>query len=555
MTDVVRGTGVVAGVVKGPVIWKQPLRMHPTPLCVLPEEQREAEAEKLRNAIELVADGYTARAAQATGDAADVLTALAQLARDRGWVRPAVKAVNGGVPASTAALNALESISATFRRVGGLMAERVTDLGDIRDRVLARLAGQPEPGVPTPQTPSILLADDLSPADTADLNLDFIVAIAIRLGGPTSHTAIVARQRGLPCIVGVAELDEVQEGDVVLIDGAAGTLTRQLDDLDADALVRADADRRAAMDAWVGPARTSDGVDVQLLANVADGEAARDAASKPVDGVGLYRTEFGFLSATTEPTVEEQAATYAEVLEAFPGRKVVIRTLDAGTDKPVPFASLEEEPNPALGVRGHRLGLARPGLVDRQLDAIALAARSTGSEPWVMAPMISTVDEAAEFAQECRARGVSVGVMVEVPAAALLAEEFLNVVDFVSIGTNDLTQYVMAADRLAPELAHLTDPWQPAVLRLIRLTADAGQRLAKPVGVCGEAAADPALACVLVGLGITSLSMAAAAVPAVGVQLSQVSLAQCSSAAEAALRATTAAEARRAAAQALGGAA
>ena len=551
MTDVVRGTGVVAGVVKAPVVWKQPLRLHPTPLCALPTQQREAEAERLKQAIDLVSEGYTSRAAQATGDAATVLAALAQLARDRGWVRPALKAIDGGMPAPTAALDALESISATFRRVGGVMAERVTDLGDIRDRVLARLAGEPEPGVPTPDEPSILLADDLSPADTADLNLDLIVAIATRLGGPTSHTAIVARQRGLPCVVGVPHLGDVREGDVVLLDGAAGTLTRRLSELDADALVAADARRRAAIDAWVGPARTADGADVQLLANVADGAAARDAAARPVDGVGLYRTEFGFLTAQTEPTVEEQAATYSEVLAAFPGKKVVVRTLDAGTDKPVPFASLAEEPNPALGTRGHRLALAQPGLVERQLDAIALAAKGHEPEPWVMAPMISTVDEAAQFAADCRARGLFAGVMVEVPAAAVLAEDFLRVVDFVSIGTNDLTQYVMAADRLAPELAHLTDPWQPAVLRLTKLTAQAGQRLDKPVGVCGEAAADPVLACVLVGMGITSLSMAAAAVPAVGVQLAKVTCADCERAAEAALKATTAAGARQAAVDAL----
>ncbi|MDO5677613.1 MAG: PEP-utilizing enzyme [Propionibacteriaceae bacterium] len=551
MTDVVRGTGVVAGVVKAPVVWKRPLMMHPTPLCALPTERREAEAQRLTLAVQEVAEGYTRRANQAKGEAAEVLGALAQLTCDRGWVRPALKAISDGMPAPTAALDALESISATFRRLGGVMAERVTDLGDIRDRVIARLAGQPEPGVPTPSVPSILLADDLSPADTADLNLDLIVAIATRLGGPTSHTAIVARQRGLPCVVGVTDLMDVQEGDTVLLDGAAGTLTRRLADLDADALVAADARRRAAVDAWEGPAVTKDGVSVQLLANVADGVAAEEAAARPVDGVGLYRTEFGFLTAQIEPTVEEQAATYAEVLKAFPAKKVVVRTLDAGTDKPVPFASLSEEPNPALGVRGHRLAIAQPGLVLRQLDAIALAAANHEPRPWVMAPMISTVDEAAQFAQDCRARGLFAGVMVEVPAAALLAEEFLRVVDFVSVGTNDLTQYVMAADRLAPELAHLTDPWQPAVLRLTKFTADAGARLGKPVGVCGEAAADPILACVLVGMGITSLSMAAAAASAVGVQLSRVTSADCERAAEAALKATTASDARSAAAAAL----
>ncbi|MHA7861154.1 phosphoenolpyruvate--protein phosphotransferase [Tessaracoccus sp. Y36] len=547
MTDVVRGTGVVAGVVKAPVVWKRPNLTPPAPLYALAADHREAAAEELMQAVQSVSAGYEERARRADGAAAKVLTATAQLASDRGWVRPALKAIAAGVPASTAAINAIESIAATFRRLGGVMAERVSDLGDIRDRVVSRLSGQPEPGVPTPERPSILLADDLSPADTADLDLDLIIAIATRLGGPTSHTAIIARQRGLPCVVGVTDLESIADGDVVLLDGAAGTLSRRLSELDADALVAADLRRRAVIDGWTGPAATADGTAVQLLANVADGAAARAAATGPVSGVGLYRTELGFLNSLTEPPVAQQADTYAQVLNAFPGRKVVLRTLDAGTDKPVPFASLPHEPNPALGIRGHRLAMSQPGLVRRQLDAIALAARGREPRPWVMAPMIATVDEARGFARECRQRDLVAGIMVEVPAVALLAEEILREVDFVSIGTNDLAQYVMAADRLAPELAHLTNPWQPGVLRLVKMTADAGQRVGKPVGVCGEAAADPALACVLVGMGITSLSMAAAAVPGVGVQLAKVSVEKCRRAAEAVLKAPTATDARSAA--------
>ncbi|MFD0865915.1 phosphoenolpyruvate--protein phosphotransferase [Tessaracoccus lubricantis] len=547
MTDVVRGTGVVAGVVKAPVVWKRPHLAPPTPLYALPSDHREAEAEEFMQAVQTVAAGYEERARRAKGAAAKVLMATAQLASDRGWVRPALKAIADGVPAATAAINAIESIAATFRRLGGVMAERVSDLGDIRDRVVSRLSGEPEPGVPMPEQPSILLADDLSPADTADLDLDLIIAIATKLGGPTSHTAIIARQRGLPCVVGVPDLQTIGDGDVVLLDGAAGTLTRRLSEVDADALVQADARRRAAIDGWAGPGVTADGKAVQLLANVADGAAARAAAVGPVEGVGLYRTELGFLNSLTEPTIDHQADTYAEVLDAFPGRKVVVRTLDAGTDKPVPFASLADEPNPALGIRGQRLAITRPGLIRRQLDAIAMAAMGRDPRPWVMAPMISTVDEAARFAEECRARDLFAGVMVEVPAVALLAEEFLKVVDFVSIGTNDLTQYVMAADRLAPDLAHLTTPWQPGLLRLVKMTADAGLKLGKPVGVCGEAAADPAMACVLVGMGITSLSMAAAALPAVGVQLSKITTERCRRAAEAALTAAPATDARSAA--------
>ena len=231
----------------------------------------------------------------------------------------------------------------------------------------------------------------------------------------------------------------------------------------------------------------------------------------------------------------------------------MVRTLDAGSDKPVAFATVPGEENPALGVRGLRLSFGNPGLLERQLDAIAAAAQSTGTETWVMAPMVATVAEAASFADEVRGRGLKAGVMVEVPSSALLAHQMLEVVDFLSIGTNDLTQYTMAADRMATDLAHLTDPWQPAVLQLVAITAEAGRRAGKSVGVCGEAAADPMLACAMVGMGITSLSMAAAAARPVGARLASVSYATCEDAAEAALAARDPAAARAAVLDVLGG--
>ena len=235
------------------------------------------------------------------------------------------------------------------------------------------------------------------------------------------------------------------------------------------------------------------------------------------------------------------------MLEPFgEGQYVVVRTLDAGSDKPVAFATLEGEENPALGVRGLRLSWGNPALLDHQLDGIAEAAKRTGTETWVMAPMVATVAEAEDFADQVRARGLKAGVMVEIPSAALLAHRFLEVVDFLSIGTNDLTQYAMAADRMATDLAHLTDPWQPAVLHLIAITAEAGKQAGKPVGVCGEAAADPLLACALVGMGVTSLSMASAAVKAVGARLATVTLLQCREMAEAALAASDPAAGRAA---------
>jgi phosphoenolpyruvate-protein phosphotransferase (PTS system enzyme I) len=437
--------------------------------------------------------------------------------------------------------------------MGGLMAERVTDLHDIEKRLVAHIVGEPEPGVPTPSEPSILVAEDLAPADTAGLDPSVVLALVTERGGPTSHTAIIARQLAIPCVVGVGGALTIEGGTRVLVDATAGTIEVEPDPDTSEERVRADREARASLSNWSGPGETADGTKIKILANVADGESARSAAGAPVEGVGLFRTELCFLNRKEEPSVEEQAAIYGEVLDAFrDDRYVVVRTLDAGSDKPVAFATLEGEENPALGVRGLRLSFSNPALLDRQLDAIALAAQQTGTEAWVMAPMVATIAEAKEFAESVRARGLKAGVMVEVPSAALLAHRMLEVVDFLSIGTNDLTQYTMAADRMATDLAHLTDPWQPAVLQLIAITAEAGRQAGKPVGVCGEAAADPLLACALVGMGITSLSMAAAAVRPVGARLASVNMDLCEDAAEIALAASDPMAARQAVLEALG---
>jgi len=432
------------------------------------------------------------------------------------------------------------------------MAERVTDLRDIRDRVIAELCGLPEPGVPLPDLPSILCAEDLAPADTAGLDPKLVVALATTLGGPTSHTAIIARQLGIPCVVAVEGLDEVAAGTMVLVDGTLGTVTVSPDEAAAGEAVAAAQREAEAAARWSGPGATADGHAVSILANVQDGAAARAASDTPAEGVGLFRTELCFLNRDTEPSVDEQTDIYAEVLEAFSGRKVVIRTLDAGSDKPLKFVGHPEEANPALGVRGIRIAEGNPGLLDRQLQAIASAAQRTGNPPWVMAPMIATAQEAESFAARTRSHGLTAGVMIEVPAAALLADRILEHVDFLSIGTNDLAQYTMAADRMSADLATLTDPWQPAVVSLVAMAVRAGAAAGKPVGVCGEAAADPLLACVLTGLGVSSLSAAAAAIQGVGAKLAQVTLQQCHDAAEAVLGTATAADARAAALAVLG---
>ncbi|AIT61285.1 phosphoenolpyruvate--protein phosphotransferase [Corynebacterium doosanense] len=551
----VSGTGVVAGIAYAPVVWVRPRPELPEAGNPLRDDEREPEMERFLAAVETVAERLQHRADNAQDQAAEVLKATVGMVRDRGWQKTVRKNITTGQRAEYAVVGATDRFVSMFESAGGLMAERTTDLRDIRDRVIAELRGEEEPGLPDARQPSILFADDLAPADTAGLDPEKFVAIVTEVGGPTSHTAIIARQLGVPCIVAVGkELHDIPAGEKVLVDGAAGTIARNVDESEALKSVEESRRQQERIAGWQGPAQTSDGHRVQLLANVADPKAATAAAKSQAEGVGLYRTELSFLSSTSEPSVDEQAELYGRVFDAFGTSKVVVRTLDAGSDKPIAYATLASEENPALGVRGLRIALGNEGLMTRQLDAIAQAAqaRPEGSQTWVMAPMVATADEAEWFAGLCRERGLVPGAMIEVPAAALMADTVMPSLDFVSIGTNDLTQYAMAADRLSPQLAYLTDPWQPAVLKLIELTCQGGQRHDVPVGVCGEAAADPLLACVLTGLGVNSLSAASNAVAGVGAQLAEVTLDQCREMAAAAVGSRSAAEAKAAARAVLG---
>ncbi len=550
---VIHGTPVVDGIAYAPAAWTRRPPLPPMTAAELPEDERPAQIEAFDRASAEVAEGLKQRAAEATGSAKEVLEMTSGLATDKGYLRMVKKAINSGVPAIQATMQTTAKFVEMFEKAGTLMAERTTDLRDVRDRIVARLQGLPEPGIPHLPYPVVVMGDDLSPADTAGMNSTDYVAIVTEGGGPTSHTSIIARQLGIPCIVAARKLSEIQDGVEVLVDATAGTVTVGVDAEEAKRLVSEDRERLERIRAWKGPAKTKDGVPVQLLANVQDAATARKASESEAEGIGLFRTELLFLDTPTEPTVAQQTQDYLEVFEAFPQGKVVVRTLDAGSDKPVPFATLSEEFNPALGVRGIRVTGQDPDLMLHQLDAISEAAKeSPGTDVWVMAPMISTLPEAEWFAGLCRERGLKPGIMIEVPAAVILIQKFMSVIDFVSIGTNDLTQYTMAADRMSPHLAEYTDPWQPAVLELIYQTAEAGQAQSKPAGVCGEAAADPTLACVLIGMGITSLSMATSAVSSVGAQLAQVTMAQCREAATAVRSARDSKEARARARAALG---
>lgn len=550
LQSTVKGTGVVAGVAYAEAVWVRPRPDLPTEGSIDQEASSEAEYDRFLEAVDVVAGRLENRAAAAEGQASEVLTATAGMVKDRGWHKAVRKNIRSGKNAEFATVGATDKFVTMFEAAGGVMAERTTDLKDVRDRVIAQLRGEQEPGLPMVEGQAVLFADDLAPADTATLDTAHIRALVTELGGPTSHTAIIARQLDIPCIVAVGnKLREIESGTLVFVDGALGTVTLGADEAESTKAVEEYRERAARVAEWTGPAQTKDGHRVQLLANVADGNAARIASDSQAEGIGLYRTELSFLSASEEPSVDEQAKIYSKVFNAYPDSKVVVRTLDAGSDKPISYATLSSEENPALGVRGLRIARDNESLLTRQLDAIAQAAESRGddAETWVMAPMVATSKEAQWFAELCRERGLTAGAMIEVPAAALMADKIMPHLDFVSIGTNDLTQYTMAADRVSPQLAYLTDPWQPAVLRLIQHTCIAGHEYNVPVGVCGEAAADPLLACVLTGLGVNSLSAASTAVAGVGAQLAELTFDQCQQLADAALNSEGPSAARAAA--------
>ena len=538
------GIGVSPGLVAGPVARMAPGIIEPEIATLEPSKDLEKECDRVAAAAQRVKKNLELSAAQAKGEGRTLLETTAQMAADPTLTSSAQAMIRERrlVP-ERAVWEAAGTLAAMLKSLGGYMAERTRDVADVRDRIVAVLTDAPMPGIPVLPEPFVLVAEDLAPADTALLDPEKVVAFITSEGGPTSHTAILARALGMPAIVGTGSevTDQLHDGDIVLVDGTKGQITVSPSE---EALRRAK-ELASRVRVFRGDGATKDGREVQLLANVGDAAGARSAAAAGAMGVGLFRTEFCFLDQPEEPTIEAQIEAYKGVLEAFPGKKVVVRTRDAGADKPLPFRTAATEANPALGVRAYRTTRRDPEVLEHQLQALAKAEAVTDAKVWVMAPMISTKDEAKAFTDQARAHGLKIaGMMIEVPSAALMADKLFEHADFASIGTNDLTQYVMAADRLLSSLADLSTGWQPAVLRLIKAACDGAAVHGRPVGVCGEAAADPALAVVLVGLGVASLSMTARALPDVDAVLKSVTFEDCQRLAELATSSGTAEEAR-----------
>ena len=503
-------------------------------------------------------------------DEAAIFTAHAAFAGDPELASMAHDSIKEGATAADAVRGAFQ----TFRELlsasaDEYLAARAADLDDVADRVVAIITGATRP-VPTERC--IVLAHDLAPSDTAELPRDLVAGLVCQAGSPTSHAAILARSLGIPAVVGAAGiLDQIHVGVLLAVDGSSGEILVEPDDADqARYATRADAEnerREQLTELRDLPGQTADGVHVELAANVNDPSALDRALTAGAQGSGLVRTEFLFLDSTDAPTVEEQTAYYRRVLDAFPGQRVVFRTLDIGADKPVPFITRPPEENPALGVRGLRLGLAEPALLRDQLRALLRAADPVGAAAdrtgrlAIMFPMVATTAEVDhvrgvldEVAAEEQAdlAAVEVGIRIEVPAAALAARRLAARVDFLSIGTNDLLQYLYAADRLNADVASIPDIFDPDVLRLVASVCAAAAEHGAWVGVCGEAAAEPRAAAAFVALGVTELSMTPNAVPDVKDKLRRHTLAELRGAADVALAAPDGPTARAAFKGALG---
>jgi phosphoenolpyruvate-protein phosphotransferase len=486
---------------------------------------------------------------------AGILDAQALMAEDPELLDAARAAIGGGASASAANVAAGEEQAAILAAIDDeVLAARAADVRDVAERIARAIRGQSVARLPGP---SVAVAGDLPPSVTAELDPALLQGIALEAGSPTAHAAILARALGIPATVGVAGLlDAVEGAPEIGVVGDTGEVGVDPDGETTARLRRAMAAREEQRTADVAlrtvPLATADGHRVTLLANVGRPEESQAAADAGAEGIGLFRTEFLFMGRASAPSIAAQAAAYAEAFAAFPGRPVVVRTLDIGGDKQLPYLRQEPEENPFLGVRAIRLAAREPNrtlLVD-QLRAILAAAAQTTAEVWVMAPMVADLDDVAlvrGLLEEAGGAGASVkvGIMVELPAAVLLADQLAARVDFFSIGTNDLTQYTLAVDRTNAALAARQDPMHPAVLRAIGTVVDAATARGIPVAVCGEMAGDPAGAVVLAGLGIDELSMDPRSFGPVKRAVGAVTRAQARVAAAEAAGSTSAEEARR----------
>lgn len=495
----------------------------------------EAERERVDAALERAAADLEELADTVGEDAgeeqAEIFMAHAEFAADPELAERVHGHIAEGASAERAVRAGFDSFRALLEKSSSeYLAARATDLDDVRDQVLDLLAGREAASVPT--EPCVVVAVELTPSQTARIPREYLLAIACERGSPTSHSAILARSLRIPAVVGVEGLlGSVKAGQLVAVDGGAGEVIVEPDEatrsrIEEQGAAHTERAERLRQEAG-NPCITADGRRIEVAANIDGPDALGRAIDHGAEGTGLVRTELLFLDATEPPTIDDQTAYYRRVLDTFPGERVVVRTMDIGADKPLPFVNREEEDNPALGLRGLRLGLARPELLRDQLRALLRAADATAAESGrlaIMFPLVSRVDEVpralaildeAAEAEDIDRSGIEIGVMIEVPSAALAARRIAAQLDFVSVGTNDLLQYLFAVDRVNADVAALPDLLDPDILRLLRDVGTATHAEGAWMGVCGEAAADRLTAAALVGAGADELSATPAAIPEV----------------------------------------
>ena len=489
----------------------------------------EQEISELKEAIAFVSNQLDELGAKAGGTSAEIFEALKTLLEDDELLEVASSNIADGWSAAAAFGKAVDEF-AELLKGDPTFDERVADFQDLSKRVQAKLAGiKLDLDLPT-KGRIVLVGEDFSPADTAQFT-DAVVGVVTLKGGPTSHTAIICRSRNIAAVVSCPGASDLATGDRVLVDPVG------------DRVIVGDDVSLATQAINFVPIGGNSLIPVR--ANIGSLEDAISASKTLADGVGLFRTELLYLSSSIEPSIEQQAKSYTEILKAAPAGPIVVRTIDAGSDKPVPFLNMPAEENPSLGVRGYRLLANHREFVEGQLKALELAREESGREVWVMAPMVSTLEEARTFAELARGIGkYKVGIMIETPSIALVVDQLAGVVDFVSVGTNDLSQYLFAADRMNPSLGALLNHWQPALIKSLDRIASDAKKAGIYSGVCGESASDPAFAILLAGLGFDSVSVSRSQVDVVHNALSSLELADAQNISKAVLQATSAEQAK-----------
>ncbi|MFD1569528.1 phosphoenolpyruvate--protein phosphotransferase [Halorubrum laminariae] len=556
MCQTLDGVGVTPLSGLGTVRWYRP-NDHPDPEDVevaAPATERERFDEARATAREELKAERERTAERVGEEEAAVFDAHLQFLDDPQITDGVQDAIDDGAAAETGVARSFDAAIEQFEGMEGAMAERADDMRDIRDRLLRILSGSDRIDLAELPEGTVLLAERLTPSDTAQLDPDVCAGFATMTGGRTSHAAIFARSLGIPAVVGVGDaLTQIKDGTEVAVDAENDAVI-----VEPDGETRERVSATRDVDVREERVETVDGREVEVAANLGTSAELEGADAQGADGVGLYRTEFLFLDRESPPDEEVQVETYVEALDAFPEGRVVVRTLDIGGDKPVPYLDLSEEENPFLGNRGIRRSLGDDGdLFETQLRALLRAAAEGAGTLSVMFPLVATVEELAtalervdEVATDLDEEGVTyalpeLGVMVETPAAALMADEFAARVDFLSIGTNDLTQYVMAAARENDAVSHLHDPRYPSVLRAIDRAIQAAHDEDAWIGMCGEMAGDPELTELLLGLGLDELSMSAVTIPDVKARVAEIDTADARGVADRALAASTKGDVRR----------